>query len=113
VPSRARHPRPGTAVSQELAVPQSTSSGRGVLSAGQPARYPGAGHRAHTEQVPRPALLLDVDGVLNPYGAVTCPEGFTEHDLFPGEEPVRLCRAHGEWISKLRHVAPTILGAGY
>jgi len=54
--------------------------------------------------VPRPALLLDVDGVLNPYGTATCPEGFTEYDLFPGEEPVRLRPAHGEWISELRHV---------
>jgi hypothetical protein len=53
--------------------------------------------------VPRPALLLDVDGVLNPYGTAECPEGFTEYDLFPGEEPVRLCLAHGEWISELRH----------
>ena len=35
--------------------------------------------------MPRPALLLDVDGVLNPYGTVTCPEGFTEYDLFPGK----------------------------
>jgi hypothetical protein len=52
----------------------------------------------------RPVLLLDVDGVLNPYGTVTCPEGFTEYDLFPGEEPVRLCPAHGEWITELRHV---------
>jgi hypothetical protein len=54
--------------------------------------------------MPRPALLLDVDGVLNPYGTVTCPEGFTEYDLFPGEDPVRLCPAHGEWISELRQV---------
>jgi hypothetical protein len=54
--------------------------------------------------MPRPALLLDVDGVLNPYGTATCPDGFTEYDLFPGEEPVRLCPAHGEWITELRHV---------
>ena len=54
--------------------------------------------------MPRPALLLDVDGVLNPYGTVTCPEGFTEYDLFAGEEPVRLCPAHGEWINELQHV---------
>ena len=49
----------------------------------------------------RPALLLNVDGVLNPYDTVKCPAGFTEYDLFPGEEPVRLCPAHGEWISEL------------
>ena len=54
--------------------------------------------------MPRPALVLDVDGVLNPYGTVTCPEGFTEYDLFPGEEPVRLCPAHGERITELRNV---------
>jgi hypothetical protein len=54
--------------------------------------------------MPRPALLLDVDGVLNPYGTAKCPDGFTEYDLFPGEEPVRLCPAHGKWISELQHV---------
>lgn len=52
--------------------------------------------------MPRPVLFLDVDGVLNPYGAAECPPGFAEHDLFPGEEPVRLCRAHGAWITQLR-----------
>ncbi len=46
-------------------------------------------------------LLLDVDGVLNPYGA-DCPPGFVEHALFPDEhEPVRLCAAHGGWIAEL------------
>ena len=55
-----------------------------------------------TDAAARPAL--DVDGVLNPYGTVTCPAGFTEVDLFPGEEPVRLCPAHGLWITELRHV---------
>ena len=65
---------------------------------------PTAGGRVHTGQMPRRALLLDVDGVLNPYGTGKCPDGFTEYDLFPGEEPVRLCPAHGEWISELRHV---------
>jgi hypothetical protein len=65
---------------------------------------PSPAGRVHTGQVPRPALLLDVDGVLNPYGAATCPEGFSAYDLFPSEEPVRLCPAHGDWISELRHV---------
>jgi hypothetical protein len=49
-------------------------------------------------------LLLDVDGVLNPYGTVRCPAGFTEYELFPGEEPVRLCPEHGEWIGELRRI---------
>ena len=48
-----------------------------------------------------PLLLLDVDGVLNPYAAPACPPGYTEHDLFPGDEPVRLCPAHGPWLQEL------------
>jgi HAD domain in Swiss Army Knife RNA repair proteins len=48
-----------------------------------------------------PLLLLDVDGVLNPFAAPACPPGYTEHDLFPGEEPVRLCAAHGPWLQEL------------
>jgi hypothetical protein len=46
-------------------------------------------------------LLLDVDGVLNPFAADTCPPGYTEHDLFPGEEPVRLSTAHRAWLDDL------------
>jgi hypothetical protein len=42
-----------------------------------------------------PLFLLDVDGVLNPFAAPACPPGYTEHAFFPGEEPVRLCSAHG------------------
>lgn len=48
----------------------------------------------------RPLLLLDVDGVLNPYPA--CPPGFAEHRLFPeDEEPVRLAAAHRDWLHEL------------
>jgi hypothetical protein len=36
-------------------------------------------------------------GVLNPFG----PAGFAEHDLFPGEEPVRVNPGHGAWITEL------------
>ncbi|MGW3853323.1 HAD domain-containing protein [Micromonospora arida] len=46
----------------------------------------------------RPLLLLDVDGVLNPYGTPQPPSGYTEHHLFPGEEPVRINPDHGAWI---------------
>jgi hypothetical protein len=48
----------------------------------------------------RPLLLLDVDGVLNPFGG-ECPVDFTEHDLFPGEEPIRVNPVHGSWIAEL------------
>jgi hypothetical protein len=48
----------------------------------------------------RPLLMLDADGVLNPFGG-PCPAGFTEHDLFPGEEPVRVNPVHGTWITEL------------
>jgi len=48
-----------------------------------------------------PLLLLDVDGVLNPFAAPACPPGYTEHDFFPGEPPVRLCPAHGAWLQEL------------
>lgn len=63
--------------------------------------------------MPRPVLLLDVDGVLNPYGTPECPVGFTEHDLFPGEEPVRLCLTHGEWITELRQVFDVAWATGW
>jgi hypothetical protein len=47
-----------------------------------------------------PLLLLDVDGVLNPYPE--CPEGYTEHFFFPeDDEPVRLAAAHGDWLREL------------
>ena len=49
----------------------------------------------------RPLLLLDVDGVLNPFAALGCPPGYTEHEFFPGEEPVRLSPAHGRWLQEL------------
>jgi hypothetical protein len=48
-----------------------------------------------------PLLLVDVDGVLNPYAAPACPAGYTEHVLFAGEEPVRVCSAHGQWLPEL------------
>lgn len=48
-----------------------------------------------------PLLLLDVDGVLNPYAASACPAGYTEHVLFAGEEAVRVCAAHGQWLREL------------
>jgi HAD domain in Swiss Army Knife RNA repair proteins len=50
--------------------------------------------------VTRPLLLLDVDGVLNPYGTALPPAGYAPHDLFPDEEPVLVNPAHGAWITE-------------
>ncbi len=57
-----------------------------------------------TQPVEHPLLFVDIDGVLNPYGG-SCPDGFSEHWLFPNEdEPVRVCNRHGEWLHELaRH----------
>jgi hypothetical protein len=56
--------------------------------------------------VPRPILLVDFDGVLNPFAAACCPPGFTEYGLdeFPGDDPVRLNPAHGRWLRDLASV---------
>lgn len=58
-----------------------------------------AGHEVVTSSLP--LLLLDVDGVLNPFAAPACPPGYTEHEFFPGEDPVRLCPAHRPWLQDL------------
>ena len=49
---------------------------------------------------PRPILLVDVDGVLNPWLAENCPPGFGEYDFFPGER-VLLSPGHGELLLSL------------
>jgi hypothetical protein len=48
-----------------------------------------------------PLLLLDVDGVLNPFAASACPPGYADHDFFPGEQPVRLSTTHRAWLREL------------
>jgi hypothetical protein len=51
--------------------------------------------------VERHLLFVDIDGVLNPYGG-ECPDGFTEHWLFPDDqEPVRVRQLHGAWLHEL------------
>jgi HAD domain in Swiss Army Knife RNA repair proteins len=49
---------------------------------------------------PRPVLLVDVDGVLNPWHAERCPAGYSEYDFFPGER-VLLSPGHGELLTSL------------
>jgi hypothetical protein len=48
----------------------------------------------------RPILLVDVDGVLNPWAAVACPYGYEEYDFIPGER-VLLSAGHGELLASL------------
>ncbi|GIJ11852.1 hypothetical protein ACFFMR_16525 [Micromonospora andamanensis] len=48
-----------------------------------------------------PVLLLDLDGVLNPFAASSCPDDYQERVLFEGEGAERYCVAHGAWISEL------------
>lgn len=49
-------------------------------------------------------LLLDIDGVLNPYGGEHPPPGYADHHVFPGEEPIRVNPLHGVWIAEAREV---------
>ena len=46
-----------------------------------------------------PLLLIDVDGVLNPFTAQVVPEGFSEHHL-KGMR-VLLAPRHGDWLREL------------
>ncbi len=39
--------------------------------------------------------------MLSPFAATGCPDGYRERVLFEGEEPVRFCPAHGDWIREL------------
>jgi hypothetical protein len=60
-----------------------------------------------------PLLFVDVDGVLNPYAAEACPEGFAEHNLFPGEEPVRLSQLHAQWLHELAEAFELVWGTSW
>lgn len=51
--------------------------------------------------VDKAVLLLDLDGVLNPFAAPTCPDGYREHVFFEGEQPCRYSPEHGGWIREL------------
>ena len=45
----------------------------------------------------KPTLLVDVDGVLNPYGYDQTPSGYWEYHFFPeDDQPVLLADIHGE-----------------
>jgi HAD domain in Swiss Army Knife RNA repair proteins len=58
-------------------------------------------------------LLLDVDGVLNPYAAAGCPAGFTEYAFFPVQEPVRLSDEHTGWLAELAGAFELVWATGW
>ncbi|MDH6136503.1 hypothetical protein P3T37_005931 [Kitasatospora sp. MAA4] len=60
-----------------------------------------------------PLLLLDVDGVLNPFAAASCPPGFREYRFFPGEDEVRLNRDHGRWLVTLAERYEIVWATGW
>lgn len=47
----------------------------------------------------RPYLLIDVDGVLNPFGTSRAPDGFARHELLGYD--VWLSPRHGLWLNAL------------
>lgn len=60
----------------------------------------------------KPLLLLDVDGVLNPFPLT--PEGFSEYKLFAeDEEPVRLSPCHAEWLRELSATFEIVWASGW
>lgn len=61
---------------------------------------PSVGSAGYSRDVAvKPFLLIDVDGVLNPYACRECPEGFVEERILGFR--VRLNRRHGERLNGL------------
>ena len=60
-----------------------------------------------------PVLLLDLDGVLNPFAASACLDGYEERVFFAGEPPERYCVAHGGWIRELSAVTDVWWATGW
>jgi hypothetical protein len=63
----------------------------------------------------RPLLLVDVDGVLNPYAAPEPPPGYEIHDFFGDvvNDRVLLAREHGAWLTSLADVYELVWATGW
>jgi hypothetical protein len=57
-------------------------------------------HKVEPVERTVPILLLDLDGVLNPFAAPACPDGYQERVFF--EEPERYRGAHAARIGRPR-----------
>jgi hypothetical protein len=60
-----------------------------------------------------PVLLLDLDGVLNPFAAPSCLDGYQERVFFEGEGAERYRVAHGGWIRELAAVGDLWWATGW
>ena len=62
----------------------------------------------------RPVLLVDVDGVLNPFGFDGPPKGFGAHNFFPEDDyPVYLTEVHGRWLRELSDSFEMVWATGW
>ncbi len=62
----------------------------------------------------RPVLLVDVDGVLNPFGFDDTPKGFNAHHFFPEDDyPVYLSEMHGRWLAELNDHFEMVWATGW
>ena len=62
----------------------------------------------------KPYLLIDVDGVLAPFGPGTRPSGFREYAVVgEREHKVWLNRAHGAWLNALRQSFELVWATGW
>ena len=99
---------PRAARRSELTTPRTSPGAQrpGVLIAGESRDISEHSYRRRSYRLSvlgsdlKPLLLLDVDGVLNPYP--DCPSGFEEYRFFPeDDEPVRLAEIHRRWLHEL------------
>ncbi|MFQ5968727.1 MAG: hypothetical protein ACE5MI_14175 [Acidimicrobiia bacterium] len=62
----------------------------------------------------KPYLLIDVDGVLAPFGPGVKPSGFSRYTVAgEGEHRVWLNRAHGAWLSALHQRYELVWATGW
>jgi len=60
-----------------------------------------------------PYLLIDVDGVLAPFGPGAKPSGFSRYTVGEGEHKVWLNPAHGGWLSALHQRYELVWATGW